>query len=323
MQRVLGWLLLSILGFLLVTSCTHFFPYSPLPTRSRIENCRIVKHELGETCIPTNPQRIVTLHTSILAHALALGVRPIGSTYVQTLKNNFEIPPYLRSYLTNVQVLGGYDPNLESLLLAKPDLIIGYDWETRVYPLLTQIAPTLLSQVHNNDDWRESFRFVAEVLGRQEAAKQSWEHYYQRISKLKTALGNQYQNQTLSLLSIAGGEMFSEVKGSFPDRILQDVGLKRPAAQNVSVTSNMMPISEEKLDLADGDILFVGVMTTDDGRKLESFQQNPLWQKLRAVQRNQVYLVDYMTWRGFNLLAADAVIDDLYRHLVNFSPNNN
>jgi iron complex transport system substrate-binding protein len=277
----------------------------------------MVKHKLGETCIPTNPQRVVTLHTSILAHVLALGIKPIGSTYIQTLKNNFEIPPYLKPYLSDIQVLGGYNPNLESILHAKPDLIIGYDWETKVYPLLAQIAPTLLSEVHNNNDWRKSFQFVAEVLGRQEVAQQAWDRYYQRIAKLKTALGTRYQNQKISLLSISGGEIFSEVNGSFPDRILKDVGLSRPAAQNVNIVNNYMPIVEEELDKADGDILFVGMMTTGDRQKLADLKQKPLWQKLRAVQQDRVYPVDYMTWRGFNLLAADAIIDDLFKYLVN------
>jgi iron complex transport system substrate-binding protein len=322
MRRFCYWLILSLLGFVIVAACTHH----PSPSRSLAPklpttDCRIVKHQLGETCTPTNPQRVVTLHTSTLAHALALGIKPIGSTYIQTLKNNFEIPPYLRSHLSDIQVLGGYDPNLETLLQAKPDLIIGYDWETKIYPLLAQIAPTVLSQAYNNDDWRASFQFVAEVLGRQDAAQHAWDRYYQRIENLKTALGSQYQHQTISLLSIAGGTIFSEVKGSFPDLILQDVGLKRPPAQDVTVTFNMMPIAEEHLDQADGDILFLGLMTTDDRKQWEELKRKPLWQKLRAVQRDRVYLVDYMTWRGFNLLAADAVIDDLYASLVNHPAN--
>ncbi|MBW4642231.1 MAG: iron-siderophore ABC transporter substrate-binding protein [Goleter apudmare HA4340-LM2] len=318
MRRFFCWLLLSVLGFALVTAC-QYHPSPTILSRSQLPtaDCRMVKHKLGETCIPTNPQRVVTLHTSILAHVLALGIKPIGSTYIQTLKNNFEIPPYLKPYLSDIQVLGGYNPNLESILHAKPDLIIGYDWETKVYPLLAQIAPTLLSEVHNNNDWRKSFQFVAEVLGRQEVAQQAWDRYYQRIAKLKTALGTRYQNQKISLLSISGGEIFSEVNGSFPDRILKDVGLSRPAAQNVNIVNNYMPIVEEELDKADGDILFVGMMTTGDRQKLADLKQKPLWQKLRAVQQDRVYPVDYMTWRGFNLLAADAIIDDLFKYLVN------
>lgn len=318
MRHFLRWLILVFLGFTLVTACNHHTSQNiSSPSKPSATECRMVKHTMGETCVPTSPQRVVTLHTSILAHVLALGIKPIGSTYLQAFTDNVEVPPYLKSYLTDIQVLGGYDPNLESLLHVKPDLIIGYDWEKKVYPLLAQIAPTVLGQSHNDDDWRKSFKFVAEVLGRQDAAQQAWDRYHYRVAELRTALGNQYQNQTISLISIAGGSVFSEVKGSFPDRILKDVGLQRPAAQDVMAQANMMPISVEEIDKADGDILFVGMMTTDDRKKLETLKQQPLWQKLRVVQQDRVYPVDYMTWRGFNLLAADAIIDDLFKYLVN------
>lgn len=301
-----------------MSACTHhpsqnIFSLAQLP----VADCRTVQHTLGETCVPASPQRVVTLHTSILAHVLALGTKPIGSTYIQAFMTNVEVPPYLKPYLNGIQVVGGYAPNLERMLRLKPDLIIGYNWEAQVYPLLAQIAPTALSQSHNDVDWQKCFQFVAEVFGEQEAAQKAWEHYYRRVAELKAALGEQYQNQTISLVSVSGGSMFSEVKGSFPDRILKDVGLHRPAAQDVIAPANMLPISEEELDKADGDVLFVGMYTTDDRKKLEELKQKPLWQKLHAVQQNKVYPIDYMTWRGFNLLAADAVIDDLYKYLVN------
>jgi len=316
MRHFFGWFIVGILAITLVTVCNHQIAQNPalLVHQTTIE-CRMIEHKLGKTCVPTRPQRVVTLHTSILAHVLVLCIKPIGSTYLQAFTHNVEVPPYLKPYLSDIQVLGGYAPNLESLVYAKPDLIIGYDWEKKIYSLLNQIAPTTLSQGY--DDWRKSFEFVAQILGRQDAAQQAWDRYYRRVAELKIALGNQYQNQTISLISFAGGAVFSEVKDSFPDRILKDVGLQRPAAQTVKAPANMLSISEEELDKADGDILFVGVYTTDDLEKLEELKQKPLWQKLRAVQQNKVYPVDYMTWRGFNLLAADAIIDDLYKYLVN------
>ncbi|MEX0270786.1 ABC transporter substrate-binding protein [Leptolyngbyaceae cyanobacterium UHCC 1019] len=317
MRRFLCWLIVGILGFTLITACNHAEQKPSVLPAQPTADCRMVEHTLGKSCIPKHPQRVVTLHTSILAHVLALGIKPIGSTYLQAFTENIETPPYLKPYLAGIQALGGYDPNLEKMLYIKPDLIIGYDWETKVYPLLSQIAPTALSLPHNSGDWRKTFEFVAEVLGRQDAAQQAWDRYYNRVATLKAALGNRYQDQTISLVSIAGGNVFSEVKGSFPDRILRDVGLQRPAAQDVEAQANMLPISEEELDKADGDILLVSMMTTDDRKQLEDLKQKPLWRKLRAVQRDRVYLVDYMTWRGFNLLAANAVLDDLEKYLVN------
>ncbi|UKO96911.1 hypothetical protein [Nostoc sp. UHCC 0870] len=58
-------------------------------------------------------------------------------------------------------------------------------------------------------------------------------------------------------------------------------------------------------------------LTDDDQKFLEELKQKPLWKNLRAVQQNHVYSIDYLTWRAGNLLAADAVIDDLFKYLVN------
>jgi iron complex transport system substrate-binding protein len=111
--------------------------------------------------------------------------------------------------------------------------------------------------------------------------------------------------------------IFSEAKGSFSDSILKDIGLQRPAAQDVIVSHTQLQISKETLDKADGDVLLIGGLTEDDKGRLEELKQEPLWQQLKAVQQNRVYIIDYMTWRGGNLIAADAVIDDLFKYLVN------
>ncbi len=57
--------------------------------------------------------------------------------------------------------------------------------------------------------------------------------------------------------------------------------------------------------------------TTDSDKQIfKQLQLQPLWRQLKAVQQNHVYLIDGSTWGGGNLLAADAVIDDLYKYLV-------
>lgn len=311
-RSLIGWLLLGILGFFLATSCSYLKGEDISSPERAIPKCRVVQHIFGEACVPDDPQRIVTLSIPTLGHALSLGVQPIGSTYIN---GNFFLP-YLENKLTGIEVLGGDRPNLERLLTLKPDLIVGLDWEEAIYPLLSEIAPTVLDDWGGTENWRDHFSFVAEVLGKQTEAQQSWDRYYQRIEKLKEALGDRYKNKTISLVFLAPGVIFSEAKGSFPDSILKDVGLQRPASQDVIVPFTQLQFSEEELDKADGDILLVGGLTKDDKDTLEKLKRKSLWQQLRAVQQNRVYVVDYMTWRGGNLLAADAVIDDLFQYLV-------
>jgi iron complex transport system substrate-binding protein len=319
-RSIIGWFLLGILGFFLLASCSD----SPLERlrqrqseRSSLEQlaaeCRIVQHTLGETCVPANPQRIVTLSLPTLGHTLSLGVKPIASTYI----SGDYFLPYLEGKIDGIDTVGSDRPNLERLLILKPDLIVGLDWEEAIYPLLSEIAPTALDDWGGTENWRDHFSFVAEVLGKQTEAKQAWDRYYQRIEELQSALGDRYNDKTISLIFVAPGVIFSEAKGSFPDSILKDLGLQRPAAQDVIVPDTQLQIGEEELEKIDGDILLIGGLTEDDKGKLEELKRKPLWQRLQAVQQNRVYVIDYMTWRGGNLLAADAVIDELFKYLVN------
>lgn len=49
----------------------------------------------------------------------------------------------------------------------------------------------------------------------------------------------------------------------------------------------------------------------------ENLKQKPLWNRLNAVQQGQIYLYDFEAWNEKNPLAADVVLDDLYKYLVN------
>lgn len=274
---------------------------------------------MGETCIPTHPQRLVTISDFTLHHALALGVKPIGNA-VDGWRD--EVPAYLMNKTEGIEKLGtAAQPNLEKILNLKPDLILSWGDIPAIYPLLAQIAPTAMGTFlsSGNDGWREHFSFVAEALGKEDAAQQAWRRYYQRIKELKIALNNQYIDKTISVLTVAHDfENYATSKKSFVGSIFEDVGLKLSTAQNVDGRGGWIQFSSEKLvDFFDGDILFVTVTGDADREKLEELQTNPFWKKLKAVQKGEVYVVDSLTWQGGSLLAANAVIDDLFTYLVN------
>ncbi|MDZ7960269.1 MAG: iron-siderophore ABC transporter substrate-binding protein [Aulosira sp. DedQUE10] len=309
------WLILGILGFTLATACNphtssniSFSPKSPAP------ECRMVKHTMGETCVPINPQRVVTLSSCTLGGVLALGVQPIGTTNEAYQQENSLT--YVKGKTEGIKLIGISQPNLEATLLLKPDLIVGVDWFKPIYPLLSKIAPTVLGKI-DYPNWEEHFSFVAETLGKQEAEKALWDRYYQRIEKLKLALGTRYQGKKISFITVGNSQIYIDSKNSFSGSILSDALLQRPASQNIDSPYGSFPISLEELEKADGDILFVTTYSSGGNQFLEEKQQEPLWKSLKAVRENHVYYVDSMSWAASNLLATDAVIDDLYKYLVN------
>ncbi|MCL6753063.1 iron-siderophore ABC transporter substrate-binding protein [Nostoc sp. CCCryo 231-06] len=277
---------------------------------------------MGETCVPNHPKRVITTSPVILGHTLALGVKPIASSAFldgELTTSYLSYQTYLGNKAERIKQIGTRsEPNLERILLLKPDLILSLEETKTFYPLLSQIAPTVMFPLKDiRINWKERFNSIAKVLGKQAEAQQAWNHYYQRVEELKIALSNRYQDKTISVVGAYGNSIFSYAKDSFSASILNDLGLQRPPTQNFVIPDGIINnISEEKLEKIDGDILFV--LNFDRRRKdIEELQQKPIWKTLRSVQQRQVHLVDGWAWDGLNLLAADAVIDDLYKSLVN------
>ncbi|MBW4688788.1 MAG: iron-siderophore ABC transporter substrate-binding protein [Komarekiella atlantica HA4396-MV6] len=271
---------------------------------------------MGETCIPKNPKRVVTIYHMTLANALLLGIKPIGSATTQGVQK--DIPPYLKRRMAGIKQLqlgSQYQTNPERILLAKPDLILGSSTLRETYSITSQISPTVVINWHGESSWREYFHSQAEVLGKEEAEQQAWNHYYQRISELKAALNNRYENKTVSVIYVlrVSPIIHISIKNSFVGSILEDIGIKRPKAQNIVVSGGSYQITEENLEDINGDVIFV---LSDDKKTIEALREKPLWKKIKAVQQGHVYFVDDWTWTASNLIAADAVIDDLYKYLV-------
>ncbi|MCC5601444.1 ABC transporter substrate-binding protein [Nostoc favosum] len=314
MQHFFCWLILSFLGFILVTACnphtSQNISFSPQQTAAE---CRMVKHTMGETCIPINPQRVVTLSSCTLGNVLALGVKPIGTTNEVYVEGNSLTS--INGETEGIKLLGLSQPNLEATLLLKPDLIIGVDWFKPIYPLLSKIAPTVLGEI-DYIKWQRHLSFVAESLGKQEVEKALWKRYYQRIEQLKLALGTRYQGKKISFITLGREQIYIDSKNSFPGSIISAALLQRPAAQNIDSTYGAFPISLEELEKADGDILFVTTFSRSGNEFLAKKQQEALWKTLKAVQDNHVYYVDFMAWAATNMLGTDAVIDDLFKYLV-------
>ncbi|MGM3307806.1 ABC transporter substrate-binding protein [Anabaena sp. WFMT] len=315
MRHFFSWLILGILGFTLLTACNHhtFQNISSLPKQPTVE-CRMVKHTMGETCVPIHPQRVITLSSCTLGNVLALGVKPIGTTNEVYVEGNSLSS--INGKTEGIKLLGLSQPNLEATLLLKPDLIIGVDWFKPIYPLLSKIAPTVLGEI-DFISWQRHLNFVAESLGKQDVEEALWKRYYQRIEQLKQALGTRYQGKKISFVTVGRGEIYIDSKNSFPGSIISAALLQRPAAQNLDSTYGAFPISLEELQKADGDILFVTTFSKTGNEFLAKKQQEPLWKTLKAVQENHVYYVDFMAWAGTNMLATDVVIDDLFKYLVN------
>ncbi|MDM9382546.1 iron-siderophore ABC transporter substrate-binding protein [Chlorogloeopsis sp. ULAP01] len=321
-------LLLALLTIGIASACssTAIEHTVMLSIKSPSTPCRVVEHLMGETCVPNHPKRVIVLSdTSLLSNAFTLGIKPIASSVILIdLNANYPTEQaHLGEEIKEVQQVGlVLNPNIEKILLLKPDLILVWEPTKKIYPLLSQIAPTVVVPFDmpnwKEPKWKDKFRFIAEVLGKEAVAQEVMNQYNQRVEELKVVLGNRYKNQTVSVAIVLNSYSIVAVKNSFIGSILNELGLQRPPAQNVVVSRGYShELSHERLDVLDGDILFLPVFSVNK-EAYERLKHKPLWKKLKAVQKGQVYLVDWWSWIAWqDPPAANAVIDDLYKYLVN------
>ncbi|AFZ28801.1 periplasmic binding protein [Gloeocapsa sp. PCC 7428] len=324
LRRFTYWICLGIVAFALVTSC-HTSNRTATPASSA-ENCRVVQHTAGETCVPLNPQRIVALDILSLSNIVALGIKPIAAEIWSPVEGKVGFPAHLANKLKGISLYSysANQPNLEKVLQLKPDFIILPSDPSfqAVYQQLSQIAPTVIVPwAEISRDWKQHLIETAKVFDKTEVATQLLDGYYQRVEEIKQSLrvlqkSSQQQPFYVSFAYVSNGLTLA-AKNSFSGIILNDLGLLSPKSSE----GLALPVSEESLPEIDSDVLFIGAYQQSDRSTLDRLQRKPLWSKIKAVQQNQVYTVDFQTWYGFDFLSAHAVLDDIEKYLVNAPQN--
>jgi iron complex transport system substrate-binding protein len=286
--------------------------------------CRQVEHAAGISCVSENFQRLVTLDSASLENAIALGIKPAGAVI-----SDFSL--YLQDRLTGIKNIGKIgEPNLESILALKPDFILGFIYQQPLYSLYSKIAPTVLLEFSYSGQWKEVFTNISLALGKKEVGQKVMEQYYQRLTEFKQKMGKDLSKLKVSVVRVYPDRINLYLLDSFCGIVLQDAGLSRPESQNITASEAkklfgnqvQMSIGYELIEKADGDVIFIWTAENDaKGNQtakyqLEQLKSSPLWKNLKAVKENKVYVVPSY-WIGSGLLAANAIIDDLFKYLVN------
>ena len=276
------------------------------------DECRIVQHEFGETCVLLRPQRLIAVDEISLEVLIALDIKPLAAGEHNLLSSR---ALHLAGKTEGVESLGKMQQlNLEKMVQLNPDLVLGLiGISLENYQTYSQIAPTL-SFEYIHSAWKDDLRRYAEILGKREKAEQLLAQYQARVEELQKTMGARLEKTRVSVTRFgADGDLGFRDSASFPGSVLEDIGFPRPVPQQSDDIYQI--ISLERLDLVDGDVIFAVV---DPGAEdsFKGFQNRPLWQALSAVKNGRVYVVSSGYWIFGNILAANAILDDLFRYLI-------
>jgi iron complex transport system substrate-binding protein len=308
------WLLVTGLISLLTISCGKSLSSNSsnreLPASS---STQLVSHALGETRIPTEPQRIVVLHdTIILDPVIALGVKPIAATTYAS-EEGIKFRGLTAEQSEGIEILGSMEqPNLEKIAALKPDLIFAtHHLHHQIYSQLSSIAPTVVVDHNQFDSFKDRFRYIAEVLGKSDQANQVLTQYQTRVEQLRQAMGDQLNEVEVSVIHVYGEPLSTPDATHHISQIFSDIGLRRPPSQEGLLQEKNFSL--EVLPEHDADILFIVKYPSSE---VEKILRNPIWQQLNAVQTARVYEVSPERWGGAGgPIVANRILDDLFRYL--------
>jgi len=314
----------SLFGTLAIAACQQQANQTsdPAVIASNPEDCRKIQHELGETEVCGQPERIVVLGPYVLEYLLALDIQPIGyADHVAFHQGEYTNPsqqiPYLGNRITPplANVGTAFSPSLEMILKLQPDLILGIEGNnTEQYETLSRIAPTLLLDYF---DPAESWRAIAQATNQTEQVEQllaQRQHQLALAQKEFAPLVATHPN-VLLLSSSELQDVRIESSAGYCSSLLEELGFQQVSPPGIEADSiAATPISLETLpQLNDADLIilfgtnftelqqFTGSDHFEDHQLSDlkqAWEENAIAQSLDASKAGRVYFIPAYLCRG-------------------------
>ena len=350
-SRVIKLLMLGMFTTLLIAACngkaferTSSGGTANSMSSSNASNCRVVKHDVGETKVCGQPQKIVALSPHLLDLLLSLNRQPVGYAEVFPFHKgeSFDHPsqqiPYLGDRITSQPInLGNRDePSLERLIKLKPDLILGEAGNNRdTYGLLSRIAPTLLWDGRTaKGKWQQSIRQLAQAVGDEKQAEAVIAAYKQRVTAARAEFAPIIAAHP-HLLLLGANRLSSDLaivsgKG-YLGELLEGLGFQFVSAPLRANVASVTSVSLELLpQLGTADMIFIlghdlspnrqslnSVLNSQTSVIEKEWNDNAIAQTLKASKENRVYFVTYYLWNGLNgPIGAELILNQLRQLLL-------
>ena len=238
--------------------------------------------DLGRTVtVDAPPRRIVALVPSVTDLILAL-----GESDRLVARTRYDTDPRLAALPA---VGGGLDPNIETIIGLRPDLVIA--WPGADQPLIGHLETAGITVYAAGSqslvDQQRHTRQIGQLLGVARRADSLLAKLDSSFAALATSLAGV---TVVSALYVAWHDPpMTTGPGTFVDSIISVAG-----GRNVfdDATSEWPQVNMEEILTRDPDVLILPVSVTSDSGAVAWVHRTPGWRDLRAVRTGKVLLVD-------------------------------
>jgi len=255
-----------------------------------------IEHQMGKTTLSKVPQRVVVIGNGALDAVDYFGIEPIAVAKASV------IPNYLSKYQQAKFVSAGsfFEPDFETIYMQKPDLIIVGPRAATKYKELSEIAPTVVFAVDQQQGYwkstQQQWRNLGQVFAISDKVEQKIEQLDQQFKALH-AYNEQHQSDALTVMS-SGGNITAFGSESRFEAIYKDFGFKETVA-GLKTGSHGDLVSYEFISKANPSTLLIidrdKLVNKGESKTAQEFD-NALIKSTKAFQDKRMTYLDLDAW---------------------------
>ena len=296
---ILGLVLLLLAGCTTPTPTATSQPGSiQTPAATSVSSTFSLTDSTGERMTFTKrPVRVACL-TEICPDIMAeLGLEPVAVN--DPLSSD---PRFFGSRADGFRVIGGsfFEPSLEDIAAAEPDLVIGLGGvHNSLRDALRPIAPIYIVNPLTYEDSIHYLREVGAAMGRSAEAEKGAQRF---LSKLEDYRARSPKDRTALVMYGSDANFGINTESALTGGLLAEVTgypWPNPSLDQGGHSSGSMQFSLEGVLNVDPDVIFVQTIAFPGFQPpplAEQLAANPLWSELRAVQNGEVHEVSFGLW---------------------------
>lgn len=280
-----------------------------LDTNVEAESAMTIVHDLGETTVEKNPERVVVFDIPTLDTIEVLGIDNVVGVPTSTYPEN--LSKYESDEYAKVGTVKEVD--LEAIKSTDPDLIIIGGRQADYYDQLSEIAPTISVSKDNNDyvgSVKENINTIAELFEVEDKASEELVKVDERLNEVKQLVNGK---EALTVMVNEGNLSVYSDKSRFA-LLNQGLGFVN-ADDTIDDSTHGQTVTFEYLAEQNPEYLIVldrGAATGGESTA-ETVLDNDIVKSMDAYKNGNIIYLDAYTWyiNDGGLNSINIMIDDI------------
>jgi len=269
-----------------------------------------IEHELGETEVEKDPEKVVVFDFGALDTLNELDVEVAGVP-----QDN--MPSYLEEYESDeYENVGSLkEPDFEKIAEIDPDVILISGRQSDLYEQLEELAPTVYVGVDTTrymDSFEENVHKIGKIFGKEEEVETELTDVEEKIEDVQEDAEKSDKN---GLIVLANDDKISAYGPESRFGLIHDVFGVPATDEGIEVSTHGQNVTFEYVVEEDPDLLYVidRSAAIGEGSAAEQVIENDLMEDTKAMQNDDIYYLDPDYWylSGGGLISVSEMIDEI------------